>query len=238
MGPRIFLFSCVTPILLAQTSPLEGNWRMDPEQSRYTVGSPPVSETMNISQNGGRLRVQIGGIGNDGTPLETEFSVPEAGGTGQMQKSSQYGSVSAVRTDDRNWGLAFYKDDAELVAEHLAVAGETMHVSVRGVDADSNPVAGELVFRKQSGTAARSLLTRDTTSAKKSATPAGVIPDDLLKRYWHAQSDLLSLKMQYDQAQARMNQAIEDITKICGSAGMTAPANGDPQCGTAKTTGK
>jgi hypothetical protein len=59
--------------------------------------------------------------------------------------------VSSKRVDDNTRDTAYTSNGKQQEAEHMVVSddGNTMTVTVRGVDANGNPVQQVLVFEKQ-----------------------------------------------------------------------------------------
>jgi hypothetical protein len=140
-------------ILLADSS-LAGNWKMNHDKSKYTKGDLPKDESMNISDQNSVLHVTITGTDDTGKPIAITYVVPVSGGAGQMQPGGSYNGVSAKHISDSTEDMSYTKDGKQLVAQHMVVAtdGKTMTVTVKGVDADGNPVEGVLVFDHQPGT--------------------------------------------------------------------------------------
>ena len=68
-----------------------------------------------------------------------------------MQDGGSYNGVSAKRVNDSTRDTAYSKDGKQLDAEHMVVAddGNTMTVTVKGVDSSGKPVEEVLVFEKQ-----------------------------------------------------------------------------------------
>ncbi len=137
-------------ILLA-ASPFKGNWKMNHSKSKATQGSLPKNEDMNIADQGDQLKVTIVGTDEDGTPIAVTYTIPVSGGQGQMQQAGSYNGVSSKRVDDNTRDTSYTSNGKQQEAEHMVVSddGNTMTVTVRGVDANGNPVQQVLVFEKQ-----------------------------------------------------------------------------------------
>ena len=97
------------------------------------------------------MKVKIVGTNADGTPIAISYTIPVSGGTGQMEEGGSYNGVSARRINDSTRDTSYSKDGEELDAEHMVVAddGNTMTVTVKGVDSSGKPVEEVLVFEKQ-----------------------------------------------------------------------------------------
>jgi protocatechuate 3,4-dioxygenase beta subunit len=138
-------------ILLAATSPFTGKWKMNQKESKYTKGDAPKDENMAISDQGDQLQVVITGTDDSGQPIAVSYVIPVSGGAGQMQPGGTYNGVSTKRVSDNTRDLNYTKDGKPVIAEHMVVAsdGNTMTVTIKGVDSDGKPVEGVLVFDKQ-----------------------------------------------------------------------------------------
>jgi len=95
--------------------------------------------------------VTITGTDADGTPIAISYIIPVSGGLGQMQPGGSYNGVSTKRVNDSTRDTMYTKNGRQVLAEHMVVAtdGNTLTVTVKGVDPDGKPVEGTLVFDKQ-----------------------------------------------------------------------------------------
>jgi hypothetical protein len=137
-------------ILLA-ANPFQGDWKMNHSKSKATKGSVPKNEDMAIADQGEQMKVTIIGTDEDGTPIAISYMIPASGGTGQMQPGGSYNGVSAKSTSESTRDMSYTKDGEQMVAEHMVVSsdGNTMTVTVKGVDPSGKPVEQVLVFDKQ-----------------------------------------------------------------------------------------
>jgi hypothetical protein len=138
-------------ILMADDSQYKGKWKMNHSKSKANQGSIPRNENMNIADQGGQIKVTIVGTNDDGTPIAISYVIPADGGAGQMQQGGSYDGVSTKMVDDTTRDTTYTNNGKQLVAEHMVVSsdGNTMTVTVKGVDANGNPVDKVLVFEKQ-----------------------------------------------------------------------------------------
>ena len=144
--------------MLLAANPFTGKWKMNHQKSSQTKADTPKDENDTpkdenrvISDQGNQLVVVITGTDADGTPIAIHYIVPAGGGAGQMQQSSSYNGVSTKRVNDNTTDTMYTKDGKELAAEHMVVSsdGQTMTVTVKGVDSDGKPVEHVLVFDKE-----------------------------------------------------------------------------------------
>ena len=137
--------------MLLAANPFTGKWKMNRQKSSQTKADTPKDENRVISDQGNQLVVVITGTDADGTPIAVHYIVPAGGGAGQMQQNSSYNGVSTKRVNDNTTDTMYTKDGKELAAEHMVVSsdGQTMTVTVKGVDSDGKPVEHVLVFDKE-----------------------------------------------------------------------------------------
>ncbi|MCU1338679.1 MAG: hypothetical protein JWO19_4260, partial [Bryobacterales bacterium] len=137
-------------ILLA-ASPFTGNWKMNHDKSKSSKGQTPKEETMAISDQGDQLTVVITGTDDSGKPIAIHYIIPVSGGAGQVQPGGSYTGVSSQRVNDNTRDTTYSKNNKNLTAEHMVVSGDgkTMTVTVKGIDADGQPIEEVLVFDKE-----------------------------------------------------------------------------------------
>ena len=155
-------FKYVFPLLLSvgillADNPFKGHWKMNHSKSKATRGNVPKSEDMTIADQGDQLTVTIIGTDDTGAPIAVSYTIPVSGGSGQMQSTGQtqqaasYNGVSSKRIDDSTRDTSYMRDGQPMEAEHMVVSsdGNTMTITVKGVDPSGKPVEQTLVFEKQ-----------------------------------------------------------------------------------------
>jgi hypothetical protein len=137
-----------TPLFAAD--PFAGTWKLNPEKTKYTTGSPPKNITLVIEEQGTNLQVTATGTNSDGSPISVKFTVPISGGTGSVQEGDANG-VTSRRISANVRENSFTKDGKEIRTRHLVVSkdGKTMTSKVKGTNPNDSPVVGTDVFDKQ-----------------------------------------------------------------------------------------
>lgn len=138
-------------VLLAQSSPFDGTWKLDPAKSKYTTGSPMKEDTVTVTTTGGEDQIEGNGTAADGSPAHRKIAVPAKGGTGKFLIPSPYESVSQKIDNENARELSETKAGKEALHINAVVSkdGKTMRVTVKGLDGQGKPVSGVAVYEKQ-----------------------------------------------------------------------------------------
>jgi hypothetical protein len=142
------LLAFATPLFASD--PMTGTWKLDSAKTKYTTGTPAKDLTLVIVQDGDNLQVTATGTNADGTPIAIKYTLPVNGGPGSVQ-SGPFDAVVSKHVSATTRENTFTKD-GKVVRTRRAVLskdGKTLTVTVGGVDAGGNPVAGNDVFDKQ-----------------------------------------------------------------------------------------
>ena len=67
-------------VLLAQSNPFIGTWKLNPAKSKFTSGTLPKEETVAIQMIGDQDQVTLNGTAADGPPISMKFETPDKGG--------------------------------------------------------------------------------------------------------------------------------------------------------------
>jgi hypothetical protein len=153
---RLLVFGAVvmavmaSGLLLAQNGPFVGTWKLNPAKSKFTSGAPPKEETAKIQMVGDQDQVTVNGTAADGSPISMKYQVPEKGGAGKFL-AGPYDAVSGKLIDDSTRELSYMKGGKEMLHLHSVVSkdGKTMRITVKGTNAQGEPVSGMAVWEKQ-----------------------------------------------------------------------------------------
>ena len=137
-------------MLLAQSNPLVGTWKLNTAKSKLTTGTPPKGETVTIQMVGDQDQVTTNGTASDGSPISMKYEVPDKGGVGKLL-AGPFDGVSGKRIDDNAFEVSFMKGGKEMLHNQFVVSkdGKTLRETVRGFVPVGNPVSGVLVWEKQ-----------------------------------------------------------------------------------------
>ena len=86
-------------MLLAQSNPFVGTWKLNPSKLKLIGGAPAKEETATLQIVGGQDEVTVKGTAADGSPIAMKYEIPDKGGTGEFL-SGPYDGVSGKWIDD------------------------------------------------------------------------------------------------------------------------------------------
>ena len=138
-------------LLLAQSNPFIGTWKLNLAKSKDTSGVIPKEETFTVRIVGDQRQVTINGTAADGSPISFKYEVRDEGGTGKVLAGGPYDGVSGTWIDDNTREVSYMKGGKEVLQLRTAVSkdGNTMRLTVEGTDAQGKPFSGVAVFEKQ-----------------------------------------------------------------------------------------
>jgi hypothetical protein len=137
-------------VLLAQSNPFIGTWKLNPAKSKLTSGVLPKEETVTIQMVGGQDQVTLNGTAADGSPISMKFETPDKGGVGKFL-AGPFDSASGKIINDNTREITWMKGGKEMMHLHVVVSkdGKTQRNTVKGTNAQGNPVSGVEVWDKQ-----------------------------------------------------------------------------------------
>lgn len=146
-----FLILGTESVVLAQSSPFDGTWKLDPAKSKYTTGSPMKEDTVTITTTGGEDQIEGNGTAADGSPAHRKIAVPAKGGAGRFLIAGPYDTVSQKIDNDNARELTETKAGKEALRINAVVSkdGKTMRVTVKGIDGQGKPISGVAIYEKQ-----------------------------------------------------------------------------------------
>jgi hypothetical protein len=146
----IFMTVAASGLLLAQSNPFVGTWKLNLAKSKDT-GAFPKEETLTVQLVGDQRQVTIKGTATNGSPVSFKYEVPDKGGAGKVLAGGPYDGVSGKRIDDNTREVSYMKGGKEVLQLRTAVSkdGNTMRLTVEGTDSLGKPFSGLAVFEKQ-----------------------------------------------------------------------------------------
>jgi hypothetical protein len=154
---RLLLFATVvvmavvaSGVLVAQSNPFVGTWKLNTGRSKFTSGAPAKQEMVSIQMVGDQDQVTVTGTAADGSPISMKYETPDKGGVGKFLAGPFDGASGKVVNDNAR-EITWVKGGKEMVHLHAAVSkdGKTTRITVKGTNAQGNPVSGVEVFEKQ-----------------------------------------------------------------------------------------
>jgi hypothetical protein len=146
----------VSGVLLAQSNPFVGTWKLNAAASKYTTGVAPKEITATIQMLGDQDQVTENGTAADGSHISLKYAFPDKGGPGKVLAGGNlaknpFDGVSGKRIEDDTFEVSFMKGGKEMLQNQFVVSkdGKTLRETVRGFVPLGNPVSGVLVWEKQ-----------------------------------------------------------------------------------------
>jgi hypothetical protein len=137
-------------LLLAQSNPFVGTWKLNPAKSKYTAGAPPKEETVTIQMVGEQDQVTATGTAADGSPISVKYETPDKGGAGKIL-AGPYDAVSAKRIDAHTNELSFMEGGKEIrhIRAIVSKDGKALRITQKGTDLQGKSASGVVVLEKQ-----------------------------------------------------------------------------------------
>jgi hypothetical protein len=141
----------VTVPLVAQSDPAAGTWKLNTAKSRYSPGPVPESNVITIVAVDNGLKVSAQGIGPDGKPTSTNYTVTFDGTDKPVAGSPDYDSTSGKRINGNTTEQTRKKEGKMVQTQRREVSadGKTMTITTRGKDIDGRTINNVAVYEKQ-----------------------------------------------------------------------------------------
>jgi hypothetical protein len=133
-------------VLLAQSNPLVGTWKLNLTKTKIISGAPAKEQTVTIQMVGDQD--QVTGTGADGSPFK--YEVPDKGGVGKFL-AGPFDAVSSKRINDNTVEIGYMKGGKEMVHFRSVVSkdGKTLTNTTKGTDEQGKPFSRVAVWEKQ-----------------------------------------------------------------------------------------
>jgi hypothetical protein len=152
------VISCVSVALLltvvpalAQTSLLEGRWRLNVAQSSYTPDPPPKSQILTWKRVPGGLQFTTDTISEQGEASHTETLEKDDGSPGQVRGSAGYRTRFLRRIDARTFEDGDVVNGQPTYQRRMVISrdGRSMTITVTGVNGFGQPINNTAIYEKQ-----------------------------------------------------------------------------------------
>jgi hypothetical protein len=137
---------------LSAADPFAGTWKMNPAKTKYRVGKAPKEQAITITEAGSDLNVKIEGIAADGSKISFGYTIPAAGGKGNVVVALPfYDGVSGKRVGPNERVVSYMKGGKAVYTAHSKVSadGSTLSVSSKGLSASGQTVDSTAFYNKQ-----------------------------------------------------------------------------------------
>jgi hypothetical protein len=151
---RLLVFAAVvvvvtSGVLLAQSNPFVGTWKLNLAKSKFTSGTPPKEGMFTVQRVGDEDQITVNGAAPDGSSFSLKYEIPNKGGAGKIL-AGPFDAISGKVIDDSTREVSFMKGGKEMT--HIRIVskdGKTARETVKGTDPQGKPVSEVLVWEKQ-----------------------------------------------------------------------------------------
>src|SRR5207245_229039 len=140
--------------LFAQSNPLVGTWKLNPEKSKFNPGAEQTSMTRTVEAQGDGVKYTFDGVSGDGTAIAYSFAVSFDGKdnaiTGSMPSGAD--SISAKRIDSNTFDATLKQGGKVIATSKVEVSqdGKVTTVTSKGTNATGQATNDVSVYNKQS----------------------------------------------------------------------------------------
>jgi hypothetical protein len=151
----VVLAVLVSGILMAQSNPFVGTWKMNTAKSKYNPGPAPQSQTQTIEAQGNGVKATSEGTAADGTHIAWGYTAnydgkdnPISGTTGVLNGAD---TVATKRINANTSENTFKKAGKVVLTGRDVVSkdGKLRTITAKGTDANGQAVSRTIVFDKQ-----------------------------------------------------------------------------------------
>jgi hypothetical protein len=149
----IVLAVLVSGVLLAQSNPFVGTWKMNIAKTKYSPGPAPKSTTRTIEAQGSGEKASNEGTAADGSHIAWSYTASYDGKDNPISGTGPNGAdTMALKRINANTIEATTKKAGKVVATARLVVskdGKVTTITVKGTDASAPAVNNTIVFDKQ-----------------------------------------------------------------------------------------
>lgn len=144
----------VPSLLLAQTNPVVGSWKLNLEKSKFPAGMAPKSLVRTVTAEGDSVTYNFEGEGPDGAALKYSFTVKYDGNEYEVKGTGMpYGAdhIAIKKVNSHMFSATLKKEGKDVGASTSTVShdGKTTTLNSKGTDAKGNAVKTTSIFDKQ-----------------------------------------------------------------------------------------
>ena len=144
---------CLTEMLLGQTDPFLGTWKLNVQKSKFAPGPPRKSETRIVVTGPTGMKVSVERVNGDGSPQEFEYTSNLDNKSYPIIGDGPYGADSiAANLTAPNTIQSTLKKGGKVVATATSVVsgdGKVLTITTKGTDASGKHFTNVSVYDKQ-----------------------------------------------------------------------------------------
>ncbi|MGO9607639.1 MAG: hypothetical protein ACLQAT_30275 [Candidatus Binataceae bacterium] len=140
-------------VLLAQSNPLIGTWKLNTAKSKYSPGPAPQSATQTFEAQGEGVKVSSEGTAADGSSTAWGYTADYDGKDNPISGTAPNGAdtIALKRINSNTTRATFKKAGAVVLTGRDVVSkdGKVRTIFARGKNANGQAVSNVIVFDKQ-----------------------------------------------------------------------------------------
>ncbi len=143
----------VSGVLLAQSNPFAGTWKLNTADSRFSPGPAPESQTLTLEAQGNGVKASCEGTAAHGSRTAWSYKANYDGKDNPISETWRSSADTiALKRIDPNTTESTVKRGGEVVGTSRLVVskdGKVMTITAKGTNWDGQPVSDVMVFDKQ-----------------------------------------------------------------------------------------
>ena len=141
-------------LLLAQSNPFGGTWKLNVAKSKYVAAPGPRSETRTVEAQGNGARYSYEGVAGDGSRIAYNYTTNYDGKDSPISGVGQPngGDTIAIKRVDANTTTATAKKAGKVVLTTRTVVskdGKVTTITAKGTNEQGQPTSATTVWDKQ-----------------------------------------------------------------------------------------
>jgi len=149
----VVLGMLVSGVVLAQSNPSAGTWKLNTEKSKFSPGPAPKSLTLTLEAQDNGVKASSQGTAPDGSPTTWSYTANYDGKSNPISGTGPSGAdtIALKRINPNTTKSTFKKAGKVVRTSRLVVSkdGKVMTITAKGTGSDGQPVSDVLVFDKQ-----------------------------------------------------------------------------------------
>ena len=143
----------VSGVLLAQSNPSVGTWKLNTAKTKFSPGPALQSLTLTLEAQGNGVKASSEGTAADGSRTAWSYAANYDGKDNPISGTGPSGAdtIALKRINPNRTESTFKKAGKVVRTSRLVVSkdGKAMTITAKGTNADGQPVSDVLVFDKQ-----------------------------------------------------------------------------------------
>ena len=138
-------------VVIAQSDPAVGVWKLNTAKSHYDPGPTPKSNTITITAVSNGIHVMAKGENGAGQPTGVDYTTTYDGKDSPVKGAAAYDTVSTKKVDATTTETTRKKDGKQVqtATRKVSADGKTMTVTTRGKDEKGRTLNTVAVYDKQ-----------------------------------------------------------------------------------------